>query len=607
MKNQSWPTFSFTESLSPPDGWKTDFAVLSTYSADLIVIVTSLLALTGCDLDHRRTGSRVELVKAIEALRGRVCVLAQASRVAIPNTARPVLKLLDRFVKTVDTDENVSSWHPKAALIRFHNAENPIDYQWRVWLGSRNLTRALNWEAGLVLTSRSDGKGQKIEGLAATGELLAKRANLAMFPPGKLGKELAKLTWECPPGSVVHRVTLLGPGLAKGFPKPPSDTERMFIVSPFLDAVTVRAASEWGGAKTRRTLVSTTMELQKLLQEDGGVFAGYDELRTQRFPDLPSEYAEMRDEEIQTYSEAIESEELEPTGLHAKLFFAAKGPRRQLWLGSANATRRGWQGRNFEIVAELAIASDVTDSIEEFVATCDKFKPNAASSIIDNDEIALEGARKLLSAGWTLRQQFSQDELEIRASVPPPLTDPTIELQVGSFGGSWNAWPSNLDRIFLTGLSRRQRCDFVQIRILRGDRMCTWLQVAPCDPPPDAERDNALIAQYLDPRTFLLWLRSLLADEPARAGGGDWDVEVPIWVTGRNNASNISDTSILPTVEEILRSWARDSAAFVLADKKVKTYLSELERRADEGGAVADAQLLKTFRQTWDAFALELQ
>jgi hypothetical protein len=164
MKNEAWPTFSFTELLSPPEGWRTDCAILSTYSADLVVIVTALLAFTGCDFDNRRTGSRVELVKAIEALRGRVCVLAQAGRVAIPNTFRPILKLLDRFVKTVDTHETFSSWHPKVALVRYQSTEDASDHHWRVWLGSRNLTRALNWEAGLALVSQSNGKGQHVKG-----------------------------------------------------------------------------------------------------------------------------------------------------------------------------------------------------------------------------------------------------------------------------------------------------------------------------------------------------------------------------------------------------------------------------------------------------------
>jgi hypothetical protein len=606
MKNTAWPTFSFTESLSPPEGWKTECAILSTYSADLIVIVTSLLALAGCDLDGRRTGSRVELVKAIEALRGSVCVLAQASRLAIPNLSRPILKLLDRFVKTIDADENICSWHPKAALIRFQRVEDPSDFHWRLWLGSRNLTRALNWEAGLVLTSRSDGKGQHVEGLSATCESLVARANLASFPARKFTKELAKLTWECPPGSTVHRVTLLGPGLDRGFPKPSPDTDRMFIVSPFLDAETVREGSRWGNSKTRRILLSTAMELQRLLQEDANAFTGYEDLRIQRFPDLPSEGSDMRDEETQSGAEAVDDEELEPTGLHAKLYFAAKGARRQLWLGSANATRRGWLGRNYEIVAELSIARDVSDSIEEFVATSDRFIPNAIPSTVDEDEKALENGRKLLSANWSLRQRIGDDELEIIASVPPPIADLTIQLEVGAFGGSWNLWPSSVDRIVVPGSRKWQRSDFVQIRITRGDKMCAWLQIAPCEPPLDTERDHALIAQYLDPRTFLLWLRSMLAEVPARAAGGDWDAEGSIWNDAANNDVSAIDAGIMPTVEEILRSWARDSTAFAVADKRVKTYLTELERRADEGGAIADVELLKTFRQTWDTFASEL-
>ena len=137
--------------------------------------------------------------------------------------------------------------------------------------------------------------------------------------------------------------------------------------------------------------------------------------------------------------------------------------------------------------------------------------------------------------------------------------------------------------------------------------MAAWLQIAPCEPALDEERDHAIIAEYLDPRTFLLWLRSMLADEPARAAGGDWDSEGPVWKNTANNGASTVDAGIMPTIEEILRSWARDSSAFAAADKRVKTYLTEFERRANDSGATADVELLKTFRQTWDTFASELQ
>jgi len=90
MSKYSWPRFSFAEVLKPPDGWRTDHAVLSTYSADLVVIITSLLALGGSDVEGR-TPSRVELVRAIEGLQGRVRVLAQKGRLAIPRAPVPIL------------------------------------------------------------------------------------------------------------------------------------------------------------------------------------------------------------------------------------------------------------------------------------------------------------------------------------------------------------------------------------------------------------------------------------------------------------------------------------------------------------------------------------
>lgn len=610
MKDSGWPSFSFTDLLRPPDGWRTEHAILTTYSADLVVVVTVLLALTGCDLDYERKGSRVELVKAVEALRGRVRVLAQSGRVMVPSAQRPVLKLLDKFLRTVGADENYGSWHPKVALIRYHRADGPADRQWRVWLGSRNLTRAMNWEAGLVLTSRADGRGRPAPGLAELASELASRAMIPSLPASEVAGELAALTWDCPPGGEVRKVWLLGPGLAGGFPNPPFDPERVFVVSPFLDARTVRAVAGWGGAKTRRTLVSTAVELQRLFREDGEVFAGFDNVLVLTLPDLPAEGVELPGEETPSAAESSESEEVPPAGLHAKLFFAAKGARRHLWLGSANATERGWGGRNYEAVAELSIGRDAADAIEGFVAACERFTPSASSQDTDEDEKTLEQARKLLCGSWSLRQHAGESELEVTASARPPLADPAVRLEVAILGGDWTEWPRDKDSIVLPGVRWWQRADFLQVRLSRGEKMCSWLQVAPCDPPPDDERDRAIIAQYLDPRTFFEWVRSVLADEPARAAGGDWDAEAPELAGeggGERGDRAAGGLDMMPTVEEILRAWAREPSAFASADEKVRAYLRGLERRAEEGGATGDVAMLQTFRRTWDALASELR
>ena len=138
--------------------------------------------------------------------------------------------------------------------------------------------------------------------------------------------------------------------------------------------------------------------------------------------------------------------------------------------------------------------------------------------------------------------------------------------------------------------------------------VCAWVQIAPCDPPPDNARDTGLIAQYLNPNTFMWWMRSMLTDGASDGEGGDWDSEENDSAKGKaSKVSRAFEAWAMPTVEEILRAWARDSVAFKTADDKVRAYLSELERRAAETNAEADAKLLRTFRTTWETLAGELR
>lgn len=608
MKKEAWPAFSFTEVLRPSEGWKVEHAIITSYSADLVVVVTALLALTGCDLDHRRTGSRVELVKAIEALRGRVRILAQAGRVAVPSRPRPILKLLDKFLQVVTTNEKERSWHPKVALVRYQRIGDAKDRQWRVWLGSRNLTRSSNWEAGLVLTSRSDARGQQVDGLSALGARLAKEAALPALGAKEVADELAGLTWDCPPGCQVQKVNLFGPGLLKGFPVPSSDTEQVYVVSPFVDLETVRTLAKWGNPKTHRTLVSTAFELQRVWERDSALFGnGAVNFCVLPFPELAVEGPDLLDPDISATVDTAESEDLPPAGLHAKLFFAAKGSRRQLWIGSANATERGWAGLNYEVVAELLIGREAANAVEDFVSGSEKFKPTTTPTLIDRDEESLEQARKLISGAWSLQQRIGESEIEVIASGPPPLDGLSVKLEVAALGGTWTLWASDVNLVVLLGVRRSQRSDFLQIRLSCGQKMCGWLQIAPCDVPPDEDRDRALIAQYLDARTFLMWLRSLLADEPVRSAGGDWDNDDIERSGSGGHIGSAQEIGTSPTVEEILRAWARDASAFAAADEKVKSYHAELERRAVEGGNNADLELLRTFQRTWSTLASELR
>lgn len=600
--SEAWQKFSFCEFLQPADGWRAKDAVLSTYSFDLSVVALALLALSGCELDNTKRGSRVELVKALDALRGKVRVIAQQARGTIPNTQLYVLKLLDRFVKTVELDESEGSWHPKVALCRYARLDDDSDQQWRLWVGSRNLVRAMNWEAGLGLISRGDGKGQTVEGLARLGRELAARANLKALDPIQVESELGGLTWDCPAGTKVQELALYGPDFKSGFPLKVQDARSVILMSPFLSRTFVRAASKWGKPEADRTLVSTEFELQRLWTSNNKIFDGFRRLLTQPMPDLPGENAELLQEQNTVESELLDGEESAPGGLHAKVFYAASGTQRHLVLGSANATSRAWDGSNYEAVAALIPSRAAVEGLEEFIEQCAPWNSNLPSVDLDEDEVALEMVRRSLS-NWTLKQRASGSEVEITAVVPPPVQD-KFKLEIALMNGAWNLWPKAMTSVRLKG-AFKDRSEFVQFRLSVNDKMSRWLQTTLCEPPPDDERDRAVIARYLDPRTFLLWLRSILANEP-KEGGGDWDGKDIVYEPTKPTESH-KDLSMIPTVEEILRSWARDPSTFKMADEKVSQYLNAFRDRAIELNDANLNGLLEEFRANWDTLASELR
>ena len=598
--------------LQPSPAWKVDHAVLATYSADLVAVVTALLALSGADFDHRRTGSRVEVVRAIEALRGKVRVVAQKGRLVLPKRAQPILNLLDQFVVEVDLDERDRSWHPKAALVRYVRAGKNPEFQWRLWIGSRNLTRSLNWEAGFMIESRPDGKGDRVDGIGDIGAELAARANLVGLSPSGVRAELDQLTWESPPGVKTKSVHLIGNGKGLAFPPPPGDLAQAFLISPFLDVETVRLFDGWKSSAAKRTLVSTAGELNRIAGETARVFEnfGQDEILACDAPELPGEVVEMfsPDESSEAENKTLEDEDIPPSGLHAKMICVQNKTGADLWLGSANATKRAWTGKNFEVVAHLELKPDAAKGLVEFVRSeCQRCEPIPPQQLDENNEEVLEDERKRLASIWSPTQLNRDGLLVITSPSPPPIVASDVLMDVAPLGQLWKSWPTGVTLLQFPGISEAGWCNLIQVRLRLGEKVLAWVQSAPLTPAITANRDRAVIAHYLEPRSFLLWLRSLLLDQPAGEGGGDWDDDGVIPQARKKSGrswKSVADAS--PTVEEILAAWARNPNSFAEADSKVREYLNEMEKKAAATSAQEDVVLLSKFRATWLMLAKEL-
>jgi hypothetical protein len=177
---------------------------------------------------------------------------------------------------------------------------------------------------------------------------------------------------------------------------------------------------------------------------------------------------------------------------------------------------------------------------------------------------------------------------------------------VGPLAKGWVEWRNQETSLAISGSQASQQSDLIQVRLVLNERMCGWVQVAPFVPPIQFERDRSVIAEFLDPESFMLWLRSVLHDRAAAPVDEEWDSERSGRSRSHTNSGAIMDPGLIPTVEEILGAWARDGTAFSDANDKVKQYLEDLEKRANETGRVQQANLLSKFRGMWATLAKEL-
>jgi hypothetical protein len=146
----------------------------------------------------------------------------------------------------------------------------------------------------------------------------------------------------------------------------------------------------------------------------------------------------------------------------------------------------------------------------------------------------------------------------------------------------------------------------VQFVLSLGALEARWIQRVPLDPPPTEERDRQAIARYLDPKTFLAWIREVLNDFRLDDGGGAWNETNPVRPFGRRNPTHSAE-SWTPTLEEILKAWTKDPATLREADRKVQRYFDQyrkLSQTTEYGEDVARA--LKEFGEVWRVVRREL-
>jgi len=594
-EDKNWRTVPYLRVLRPGPGESVDGAILATYSADLVVVAAGLLSLAGLD-DDRGSGSKIDFATAFERLKGRFRVLCQRGRLMTPQRSTIVLNLMDRFVREVPADERENAWHPKIALARFRAEDGTAT--WRLWVGSRNLTKSMAWELGVAAVS-TGSVGHAIPGIGRMGELLAVRAGLDSLDPQRVRRDLDGLRWILPRGIRLEELRFFDTGERRELPESPSGLKRLVVMAPYLDGSVVGKLGAWGKGGTERILVSTLPELKKLSMQVHKPLAGFaDGLR----------YLNVPDEEEQDATEATpaDDEELGARGIHAKLIYAEHNRGRTFWLGSANLTQRGWLGPNAEIVLSIAADPEYETGLQSFLdtQTCEVHKGLLeAVDFDDPEQRRLDEIRTKLTASWNLRQQRDQDAEWLCGDYDPHDLDPALEVKAGRLNEDLCDWPAGALRVRIPASAGANVTELMIIWLRLCEKECRWVQVAPISGFQADDRDRAVMARFLGVRTFLSWIRSLLDDSAGGDGGGDWN-SPPGYAKGKAKSGDIELWA--PSLEQALKTWARDPEQLKRVDNILTRYLDAIRKPQDETRTEEEKRVLDAIGKVWPVIRREL-
>lgn len=327
------------ESLRPPEGYALDCAVGTTYSLDLLALLSVPLAFTFSDWEDREgnlTNDDMALLESVKRHADRICIFCQGGEIAVPKKDQRLFAYLEQAVVEVSARKKWGVFHPKIWLLRYV-AKNDAAVCYRFICLSRNLTFDRSWDTVLVMDGKLQDRKVAFTVNHPLADFIKALPDLAVAKPvaanvqkivDLLQREVRKVAFEPPEGFEGFAFWPMGLSAKPVWPFGADrgrNSRRMLIFSPFLSDGFLDRITE-----NRRSgnciLISRADEMDLIPKGT-----------LDRFKKYTLNSAAVSDE-----ADAEGAEESALNGLHAKLFLIddSDGGRQmaRLWTGSANAT-----------------------------------------------------------------------------------------------------------------------------------------------------------------------------------------------------------------------------------------------------------------------------
>ena len=355
------------ESLRPPTGYRLRRAVGTSFTLDLMALLTAPLAFTFFDAHDDDGAPMADPVAILEALRRhaeKIMLFCQAGAIGVPKPQQRLMAYLEGSVFEVQARREGGIFHPKIWVLNFSADDRPAIY--RVLCLSRNLTFARAWDTCLRLEGRLM-QGQPDNGRNRPfGDLLLALPELATRPLspeqrgdiGRMAREVRRVDFQPPEPFTDFRVHNLG--LARKHEWPFAKCERSLAVSPFLVGSAVQDLVRDHGLEI---LISRPEAFEDVVRSSGrqalpgtcyvlSPGASLDSRDAEGEVEGPVDGSPPAAGSPPANGSSAANDHVELVGLHAKLFLFENGREARLFTGSANATAAAFQ-QNAEVLVEL--------------------------------------------------------------------------------------------------------------------------------------------------------------------------------------------------------------------------------------------------------------
>ncbi|MBQ8882797.1 MAG: phospholipase D family protein, partial [Clostridia bacterium] len=347
MINPNNDRLDYGKLLAPPDKYKLDYAIGTTYSLDLEALVGASLALgLGEELDGGVANNPIALLENLRETSEKISLFCEAGQIHLPQKSPSFYLFLDKIVNQVmllrrGKKSAYPSFHPKIWLIRYVGDHGEPYY--RLIVLSRNLTFDRSWDISFCLdgrvTNEQTDKNQPLKDLLAylhnNEKNGAKKRKIK-----EISGELSQVHFELN-NKLFNDFEFIPVGISRGekskysiedYPLFNETFHELFIMSPFLsdDVIEKFNRDKRGLTGARRVLITRATSLPRLKAENCNNFEIYT----------------LKDEVIdgEWINSVEQNGEYRKQDIHAKIFMRRKDGKTELYIGSLNASNNAING-----------------------------------------------------------------------------------------------------------------------------------------------------------------------------------------------------------------------------------------------------------------------